>query len=99
MSDMSNDTNIELSEAKRIVEGVLRERLGSAGFARATVTEGRDLDGNRILKIRSVFKKGKTSLRGLDSIKAIHEVRRALLKAGDDRFPRIVHELPEDKAA
>lgn len=96
---MSFQAIIELPKAKRIVEAVLRERLGDAGFLRATIAEDRDADGNAILNIRSVFKKGKMPLKGLDSIKAIHEVRRALLKAGDERFPHVIHELPEDKAA
>ena len=89
----------DLKQTSRIVDAVLRARLGRAGFDKVVVREERDEEGRPVLKIRSIFKPGSAKLSGADSIHAIHEVRRALLKQGDERFPYVFHELPEDRAA
>jgi len=89
----------DLRQTTGLVDAVLRARLGHAGFDRVVVTEDRDEDGRPVLKIRSIFKRGAARLSGSDSILAIHEVRRTLLKHGDERFPYVFHELPEDRAA
>ena len=90
---------MEIDSIRRLVEQVLREKLGAQGFSHAIVSETEDEEGRPALTIRSIFGAGRTVLTGLDSIRAKHEVRRALIANGEDRFPYVRHELPEESAA
>ena len=94
---MSTRTEIIDDKIVRAVEDVIRARMGRYGFRRAQVRAGFDWTGEPTLFIDAAYDLVATPLKlGVTYGLAI-EVLGALEARGEERFPHIRHDFPEDQ--
>ncbi len=77
------------------IEGVLKARMGRFGFKRASVRVGEDLDGEPALRIDAEYTYQEKPIDVRATVGLITELRDALEKVGEDRFPYIKHHFDE----
>ena len=77
------------------IEGVLKARMGRFGFKRASVRAGEDLDGDPALRIDAEYAYSEKPIDVRATVGLVTELRDALEKVGEDRFPYIRHHFDE----
>lgn len=82
-------------EIETLVDPILRNALVSTGFERAVVSVGTNYEGEDSLFIDAHF--GPGALAGTDrpTMQVMGELRRALLDAGETRFPYLEYVFEE----
>ena len=84
-------------EIHRITNEVLRETLGAHGFAHADVRPAPDHDGDPALYVTAHFKPQAGVTDGVASTRALSSLRQRLLDSGEERFPYIRYDYPDDE--
>lgn len=84
-------------EIHRIANEVLRETLGPHGFAHAEVRPAPDFDGEPSLYVTAHFKPQAGVTNGEASTRALSSLRKRLLDQGEERFPYIRYDYPDDE--
>ena len=84
-------------EVRVLADQVLNETLGSSGFARSTVEAGVDHDGDKALFVTAHFKPRSGVTAGKASLDAMSGLRTSLLDKGEDRFPYLDYDYPDDE--
>ncbi len=77
------------------IEGVLKARMGRFGFKRATIRAGEDRDGDPVLRIDAEYTYSEKPIDVRATVGLTTEMRDALEKVGEDRFPHIRHHFDE----
>lgn len=78
-----------------LIEPILRERLSTVGFERATVTAGRDHDGDPALFVDVFFDGRHGALEARTFSDTIGAVWQALLDRDEERFPYLRLHIPD----
>jgi hypothetical protein len=86
-------------EVKKLADRLLAEDLGKFGFREVEVSTGEDEDGDEFFDISAHFNPSRTPLDPRASIRATSRLRKALLDAGENRFPSVLSILPETNPA
>lgn len=81
----------------RITNEVLRETLGPHGFAHADVQAAPDFDGEPSLRVTAHFKPQAGITSGEASTRALSSLRQRLIENGEERFPYIRYDYPDDE--
>ncbi len=84
-------------EVMRIADTVLARTLGPIGFQAVTVGDGVDADGEDALFLVARFARGARSVDGKAGAAALSGLRAALQAKGEDRFPLLRLEFPDDE--
>jgi hypothetical protein len=84
-------------EIHRIANEVLRETLGPHGFQSADIRPAPDFDGEPSLHVTAHFKPQAGVTNGEASTRALSTLRRRLLERGEERFPYIRYDYPDDE--
>lgn len=77
------------------IEAVLKARMGRFGFTRASVRAGEDHDGDPVLRIDAEYTYSEKPIDVRATYGLTTELRDALEKVGEDRFPHIKHHFDE----
>ena len=77
------------------IEAVLKARMGRFGFKRASVRAGEDQDGDPVLRIDAEYNYSEKPIDVRATYGLTTEVRDALEKLGEERFPYIRHHFDE----
>lgn len=85
------------SDIEQIAEKVLRRELDASGLERVVVREERDDVDDQVLAVDAVMKPGTDVLDGAIVSGAHRALRRALLDAGEDRFPYFMIRHSDDE--
>jgi hypothetical protein len=80
---------------KQIVNQVLREHLAGYGFQSAEISFVRDADGDPVLFVDASYRYSDDPVNADAVLRAIINLRVALLRAGETRFPHIRHHFDE----
>ncbi|MBX4899264.1 hypothetical protein HJA81_30190 [Rhizobium bangladeshense] len=93
---MSDNQSIS-NTAKKVVEKVLRDRLGPVGFSGADIRADRDSDGDPILLVDVNYKYSEKPIASKITYGLSTEIRKALAALGETRFPHIRHHFDEQQ--
>lgn len=85
------------AEIRKVANEVLRETLGAHGFEQADVRPVPDFAGEPALYVTAHFKPQAGVTNGEASTRALSSLRRRLLDAGEERFPYIWYDYPDDE--
>ncbi|RVU19047.1 hypothetical protein [Methylobacterium oryzihabitans] len=85
------------TEIRTIANEVLAATLGSSGYERVEVRHGYDHDGDPSLFVKAVFRPGAGLTDGGRLNRANAELRTRLLTGGEERFPYLNVEYPDDE--
>ena len=85
------------SEISAVVNDVLRKVLGPHGFERADVDPGVNFDGEPSLRVTAHFRLDAGVTDGAASTAALSELRHELAVRGEERFPYIRYDYPNDE--
>ena len=85
------------SEIRTIASEILARTLGSSGYERVEVHPGFDHSGEPSLFLKAVFKPGSGVTDGGRLNGANADLRMQLLERGEDRFPYLNVEYPDDE--
>jgi hypothetical protein len=77
------------------IEGVLKARMGRFGFKRASVRAGEDHDGDPVLRTDAEYTYSEKPIDVRATVGLTTELRDALEKVGEYRFPYIRHHFDE----
>lgn len=77
---------------------VLRELLDGFGFEAATITAGQDHDGEPVLFVDIKYRWGAPAIPRDVSFGLVRNLRDALLRVGEKRFPHVRHKIPDGRA-
>ena len=77
------------------IERILRKRMGSYGFERVAVSTGVDHDGDEVLFIDAEYKYLKRPIDVRATVGLTNELRDALERLGEDRFPHVRHRFDD----
>ena len=89
---------MQRGEVEALVDEVLRERLGSLGYRRATVVERPDESGTDSFYVDVHFEPPPPEVEGLPVLAVAGELRQRLLNRDEERFPYVHYVLPDDEA-
>ena len=84
-------------EIRQVANEVLRETLGPHGFESADVRPAPDFDGEPSLYVTAHFKPQAGVTSGEASTRALSVLRKRLLAEGEERFPYIRYDYPDDE--
>jgi hypothetical protein len=79
----------------KAVEDVLRARMGRWGFTRARIRPGLDHDGDPVLFIDAEYRLMPEPLDPRATFGLVTDVRDALERIGETRFPHVRHHFDE----
>jgi hypothetical protein len=85
------------NELRDVANEVLRETLGAHGFEHADVQPAVDHDGEPSLFVTAHFRARAGITDGAASTRALSSLRLRLLDLGEDRFPYIRYDYPDDE--
>lgn len=85
------------NEIRNVANEVLREALGPHGFEHADVHPAANHDGEPSLFVTAHFRPRAGVTDGAASTRALSSLRLRLLDLGEDRFPYIRYEYPDDE--
>lgn len=85
------------NEIRRVANEVLRETLGHHGFEQADVRPAPDHDGEPSLYVTAHFRPHSGVTDGATSTRALSTLRLRLLDLGEERFPYIRYDYPDDE--
>lgn len=85
------------NEIRKIADAALRDALRDAGFVESEVRFGLDHDGERAIFVAARFRAGSGPIGGSASIRAMRALSDALLARGEERFPYLINEYPDDE--
>jgi hypothetical protein len=84
-------------EIRQVANEVLRETLGPHGFESADVRPAPDFDGEPSLYVTAHFRPQAGVTSGEASTRALSVLRKRLLDRGEERFPYIRYDYPDDE--
>lgn len=79
------------NEVATAIRSILKNRLGSFGFTRATINAGENHAGEPALFIDAHYKLSETPVDSAVTAETRSELRQELLSLGEDRFPYLRH--------
>ena len=85
------------NEIRQLANEVLHETLGPHGFVSADIKPAPDYDGEPSLYVTAHFKAEAGITSGEASMLALSSLRRRLLDLGEERFPYIRYDYPDDE--
>jgi hypothetical protein len=88
---------MEISAAKKIIEGLLRDQIKPAVLVNVVVQEDSDTDGDPILNVRAVYDSTQSSPKADKMLSASVLLRLNLRLAGEQRFPLLAFVSSDDE--
>ena len=85
-----------MDEIKTVTVRSLKETLGSFGFERADVAAGVDHDGDNALFVTAYFASTSQPAGERPLVHAMGSLRRHLLDSGEERFPYLRSDFPDE---
>lgn len=85
------------SEIRTIANEILSVTLGTSGYEHVEIRPGYDHSGDPSLFVKAVFKPGSGVTDGGRLNRANADLRQKLLQMGEDRFPYLDVEYPDDE--
>ena len=78
-----------------LAESALRPLLGPLGLERVEVSHGRDHDDAESLFVTAYYRQGSIVPQGNILLESLGRLHKALVDAGEDRFPYLDHRFAE----
>jgi len=82
-------------EVRTLANRLLKEDLGKFGFREVKVAVAEDRDGEEFFDISAYFDPARTLPNPRATIRSSSRLRQELLKKGENRFPNVLHFLPD----
>jgi hypothetical protein len=85
------------NEVRSLAESAFLAALGASVFERAEIEAHLDHDGEDALFVTAHFRSGVDSVRPETVTDALVSLRRSLQERGDERFPYVRYDFPDDE--
>lgn len=92
---MTKESEMIDEKVATAVDDVLKARMGRFGYTRASIRPGEDHDGDPVLLIDAEYTYSKKPIDVRATVGLTSELRDALEKVGEHRFPHVRHHFDE----